>query len=67
MDKEQEQRLAQFEKMKQSLEEQFADVTKRLDQLRSEGKQKTATYMQLWSNKIGLENMLQMYKLYDIK
>ena len=42
-----EERLAQFEKMKKSIEEQHADIVCKLDKLRGEGKQKSATYMQL--------------------
>lgn len=61
-----EERLAQYEKMKKSIEEQFADIVSKLDKLRSEGKQKSATYMQLLSNKMTFENMLKLYELYDI-
>lgn len=61
-----EERLAQFEKMKKSIEDQHADIVRKLDKLRGEGKQKSATYMQLLSNKMTFENMLKLYELYDI-
>ena len=61
-----EERIAQFEKMKKSIEEQHADIVCKLDKLRGEGKQKSATYMQLLSNKMTFENMLKLYELYDI-
>lgn len=61
-----EERLIQFEKMKKSIEEQHAGIVSKMDKLRSEGKQKSATYMQLMANKMTFENMLKLYELYDI-
>ena len=61
-----EERLAQFEKMKKSIEEQHADIVCKHDKQRGEAKQKSATYMQLLSNKMTFENMLKLYELYDI-
>lgn len=61
-----EERLAQFERMKQSIVEQHGDILRKLAKLRDQGRQKSATYTQLLSNKMILENMLKLYELYDI-
>lgn len=61
-----EERLIQFEKMKTSIEAQHEDVLSKLDKLRAEGRQKSATYQQLLGNKMTFENMLKLYELYDI-
>ncbi len=60
------ERLERFETMKAAVEAQHADLVAKMDELRSQGKQKTVTYRQLMGNKLGLENILQLYKLYDI-
>lgn len=61
-----EERLIQFEKMKESIEVQHEDVLSKLDKLRAEGRQKSATYQQLLGNKMTFENMLKLYEIYDI-
>ena len=60
------ERLERFETMKAAVEAQHAGLVAKMDELRSQGKQKTVTYRQLMGNKLGLENILQLYKLYDI-
>ena len=60
------ERLERFETMKAAVEAQHADLVAKMDELRSQGKQKTVTYRQLMGNKLGPENILQLYKLYDI-
>ncbi len=61
------ERLERFEAMKAAIEAQHADILQKMDGLRQEGRQKSATYMQLMSNKMTLENMLSLYRLYDIQ
>ena len=60
------ERLERFEAMKAAVESQHADIAAKMEELKKQGKQKTVTYRQLMGNKLGLENMLQLYKLYDI-
>lgn len=62
-----EAKLARFEAMKTFIEEQHADTVAKLDTLRAQGKQKSATYTQLLGNKMNQENTLQLYKLFDIE
>ena len=61
------ERLAQFEKMKIFIEEQHSSVTSKMEAMKADGKNKTVSYKQLMANKLSLENMLQMYKLFDIE
>ena len=37
-----------------------------MKQLKGEGKEKTATYRQLMGNKLQYQNILSLYKLYDL-
>ena len=53
--------------MKAAIEEQHRDILEKMDRLRQAGRQKSATYMQLMSNKLTYENMLKLYQLYDIE
>ncbi len=61
------ERLERFEAMKAAIEEQHRDILEKMDRLRQAGRQKSATYMQLMSNKLTYENMLKLYQLYDIE
>ena len=59
-------RLAAFEKMLRSVKEQYDSADERMKQLKAEGKEKTATYRQLMGNKMQLQNILSIYKVYDL-
>lgn len=61
-----EKRLEAFEKMLQSVKEQYDSADGRMKQLKAEGKEKTATYRQLMGNKMQLQNILSIYKVYDL-
>lgn len=61
-----EKRLEAFEKMLQSVKEQYDSADERMKQLRAEGKEKTATYRQLMGNKMQLQNIISIYKVYDL-
>lgn len=54
-------RLDSFEKMLLSVRVQFDEKSKKLTELKSAGKEKTATYRQLFAEKMQLGNMLAMY------
>ena len=60
------ERLEAFEKMLKAIEKNYSDTTEKMEKLKLEGKTKTVTYKQLMSNKLLYQNMLSMYKLYDI-
>lgn len=59
-------RLDSFEKMLLSVREQFDEKSIKLTELKSAGKEKTATYRQLFAEKMQLGNMLAMYRLYGL-
>ena len=59
-------RLDSCEKMLLSVRVQFDEKSKKLTELKSAGKEKTATYRQLFAEKMQLGNMLAMYRLYGL-
>ena len=59
-------RLDSFEKMLLSVREQYDDKSAKLTELKNAGKEKTATYRQLFAEKMQLGNMLAMYRLYGL-
>ena len=61
-----EKRLAAFEKMLRSVREQYDSADERMKQLKAEGKEKTATYRQLMGNKMQLQNIISIYRVYDL-
>ena len=61
-----EKRLEAFEKMLRSVREQYDSADERMKKLKAEGKEKTATYRQLMGNKMQLQNIISIYKVYDL-
>ena len=59
-------RLEAFEKMLRSVQEQYEAADEKMQKLKAERKEKTATYRQLMGNKLQYQNMLSMYRLYDL-
>ena len=59
-------RLDSFEKMLLSVREQYDEKSRKLTELKNAGKEKTATYRQLFAEKVQLGNMLAMYRLYGL-
>ena len=56
------ERLAAFERMLADVQANYAELSARMDKLKAEGKEKTATFRQYWSNKMTCQYMLSMYK-----
>lgn len=65
MDKE--ERLEAFEKMLADIEKNYVDMQQKMDALKAQGKEKSATYRQLMGNKLMHKQMLFMYELYGLK
>ena len=61
-----EKRLADFERMLAFVQRNYDDAEAGLEELRRQGKNKTATYGQLMGNKMTYRNVLDLYKLFDI-
>ena len=64
MDKE--KRLEAFEKMLETIQQNYENTEKKMAQLKVEGKEKTATYRQLMGNKLQYQNMISMYRIYGL-
>ena len=60
------QRQEQFEKMLQAVQEQYAATVDRMEVLKGQDKTKTATYRQLLGDKLMLQNILSLYKVYGL-
>ena len=62
-----EERLEAFEKMLADIERNYADMQQKMDALKAQGKEKSATYRQLMGNKLMYRQLLSMYELYGLK
>ena len=60
------ERLAAFEKMLSDVQASYTELTARMDKLKAEKKEKTATFRQYWSNKMTCQYMLSMYQQYGL-
>lgn len=61
-----EERLAAFEEMLVFVQNEYEKTAARMETLKAEGREKSATYRQLMGNKLTYQNMLSMYRLYDL-
>lgn len=61
-----EKRLEAFEKMLEAVLSQYTEVVAKMDKLKSEGKEKTATYRQLFANKLQLQMIISYYQTYGL-
>lgn len=62
-----EERLAAFEKMLADIEKNYADMQQKMDALKAQGKEKSATYRQFMGNKLVYRQLLSMYELYGLR
>ena len=60
------ERLDAFEKMLADVQANYAELVARMDKLRAEKKEKSATFRQYWSNKMTCQYMLSMYQQYGL-
>ena len=61
------ERLEQFEKMYAYIRQNHQETVEQLEKLRSENRQKTATFRQLTARKMKYEYMLALYELFGIQ
>lgn len=61
-----EERLNAFEKMLSDILTQYDSVTEKLTALKAEGKEKTVTYRQLFTNKLQYQTILSYYRTYGL-
>lgn len=60
------QRQEQFEKMLQAIQTEYETTVSKMEKLKAEDKTKTTTYKQLIGDKLRLQNMLSMYRIYGL-
>lgn len=60
------ERLAAFERMLADVQANYAELVARMDRLKAEKKEKSATFRQYWSNKMTCQYMLSMYQQYGL-
>ena len=60
------EREEKFEKMLQAVQEQYAATGEKLAILKDQDKTKTATYRQLLGDKLMLQNILSLYRIYGL-
>ena len=60
------ERLAAFEKMLSDLQKQAELESKKMEELKAAGKEKTATYRQYMGNRMFFKMMLDRYKEYGL-
>ena len=59
-------RLEAFERMLADLQARLAATEERMQALRAQGKAKSVTFRQLMGEKLQLQAMLELYKMYDL-
>ena len=59
-------RLEAFERMLADLQARLAATEERMQALRAQGKDKSVTFRQLMGEKLQLQAMLELYKMYDL-
>ena len=62
-----EERLDAFEKMLADIEKNYNDMQQKMDTLKAQGKEKSATYRKFMGNKLVYRQLLSMYELYGLK
>lgn len=60
------ERIEAFEQMLCDIQKQAAHEEKRMHELKSEGKVKSATYRQLFGNRLFYKQILDTYKKYGL-
>ncbi len=61
-----EKRLDAFEKMLEDILLQYDTITAKMEKLKAEGKEKTVTYRQLFTNKLQYQNIISYYDTYGL-
>lgn len=59
-------RLEAFERMLADLQARLTATEERMQALRAQGREKSVTFRQLMGEKLQLQAMLELYKMYDL-
>lgn len=60
------QRLEAFEKMLDNVRKEYDSIQRQMDDLKEQGKTKSATYRQLMGRKMTYQSMISMYEVYGL-
>lgn len=60
------ERLDAFERMLKDVQKNYEEFSARMEKLKAEGKEKSATFRQYWSNRMTCQYMLSMYQQYGL-
>ena len=60
------EREERFEKMLNNVLKNYENTILKLEKLKAEDKMKTVTYRQLTADKLKYQNIIDMYKFYDL-
>ncbi|WP_066717308.1 hypothetical protein [Clostridium sp. Marseille-P299] len=63
---EEESRLEAFEKMLRAIQNEYADIILKMEQLKAQDKVKSVTYKQLMARKLMYTQMLGIYDIYGL-
>ena len=61
------EKLEAYEKMKQGIQEELAQISRQMEKLKEQGKEKSATYRQLMGKKMTYSTFLGLYKVYGLE
>ena len=61
-----EKRLKAFEDMLAAILRQYNDTTEKMANLKADGKEKTATYRQLFADRLQMQAFLSYYRTYGL-
>lgn len=61
------EKLHAYEEMHRAIKAEYARTTAKLANLKAQGREKTATYRQLFGNKFSLQTVLNYYKTYGLE
>lgn len=61
-----ESRLEAFEKILAEIQKNYVSANEKMIKLKADGKEKTATFRQIMSDKMLYKSMLSMYKIYGL-
>lgn len=59
-------RLEAFERMLSDLQARLAATEERMQALRAQGREKSATFRQLMGDRMQMQAMMELYRLYDL-
>ena len=60
------EREEKFERMLADVQKSYSETVEKMDKLKAEGKEKSATYRQYMGNKLMYQNILSLYKIYGL-